>query len=474
MSKKIIILGGGLGGLYAAWRLAQRPELDFEIKVIEKASGVGGLCRSMSIEGIHFDLGSHRIHPSCRPEILNDLNHLLKDDLLLRRRRGRIFLAGRFMDFPLEFKNLLLSCPLSFKTSVLLDVLTGIIIPKCGPKETFKETMLTLMGPTVCKHFYFPLAHKMWGLAPERISYRQALVRTKSTGLKGVLTKILEDALDRTKSKGLFYYPREGMGQIAAVMARELDQLGVTTLLNADVKEIIHGRKGVQEVRLVTDAGEAVSFETDFVFSAIPLPNLMDLVRPLPLGFASNHKKFLHFRAILFLFMVLPARQITPFDAHYFPEESYCFTRISEPKNYSGALRPKDVTGLCVEIPCYQNDPIAQMGKDALEMRVRKELCRAGFQLPSKTIALCRTVVPNAYPIYVKGYEGIRDYYLKLVSDIEGLVSFGRCGLFVHDNMHHTMAMAREIERCFGPGGKWHAGRWKNCMKNFESFVVED
>jgi protoporphyrinogen oxidase len=468
------ILGAGLSGLYAAWRLNQRRDLDLEITILEKTQNVGGLCRSFECERIQFDLGSHRLHPSCRPEILDDLKQLLGNDLLLRPRRGRIHVLGRFLDFPLDFKNLVMNCPLSFTIGVARDTLMRIVKPKKNTGDSFAETMLVWMGKTICERFYFPMAGKMWGLEPEQISSKQALVRTKSSGLKGVLSKILVDLFSQRNSKSCFFYPRKGMGQIAGAMSQQLEQSGVTIYRGIDIKEICYGEKGVQEVRAIQDTGESFSIQTDLIFSTIPLSQLIDLLYPVPEGVRRNDESTLNFRSMLFLFLLLPTGQITPFDAHYFPESHYCFTRISEPKNYGGASRPGKVTGLCVEIPCAADDEVVQLTAEALEVKIRKELSLAGVVLPGETKAVFRILVPNAYPIYHLGYEQIKRNYLNIVSGVKGLISFGRCGLFVHDNIHHTMAMAYEAVRCLEPGGFWNSSRWEECLKSFESFVVED
>ena len=471
---RVTILGAGLSGLYTAWRLNQRRDLDLKITILEKSQDVGGLCRSFAHEGIQFDLGSHRLHPSCRPEILDDLKHLLGNDLLLRPRRGRIHMLGRFLNFPLDLKNLGMNCPLSFTMGVAHDAMMRIVNPKKIMGDSFKETMLTSMGKTICELFYFPLARKMWNLEPEQISSKQALARTKSSGLKGVLFKILADLFSQTNAKTCFLYPRKGMGQIASAMSQQLVQSGVTICRGVDIKEICYAERGVQGVKVLQDTGGSLYVETDLIFSTIPLSRLIDLLYPVPQSARGNDDGTLNFRSMLFLFLLLPTGQITPFDAHYFPESHYCFTRISEPKNYSGTSRPEGITGLCVEIPCAPDDEVVHLTAEALEKKVRKELSLAGFVLPVDTRAVFRFLVPNAYPIYHLGYEQIKRNYHNMVSDIKGLISFGRCGLFVHDNIHHTMAMAYEAVRCLEPGGLWNSSRWGECLRSFESFVVED
>ena len=54
--KKIIIIGGGISGLSAAWKLS---ELGFEAKVFELENQVGGLAKSIRIDNYIFDIGPH-------------------------------------------------------------------------------------------------------------------------------------------------------------------------------------------------------------------------------------------------------------------------------------------------------------------------------------------------------------------------------------------------------------------------------
>ena len=59
----------------------------------------GGLAASITVDGQRVDLGSHRLHPSIRRDLLDDLRGLLGDELQLRPRNGRIRLDGRWVAF---------------------------------------------------------------------------------------------------------------------------------------------------------------------------------------------------------------------------------------------------------------------------------------------------------------------------------------------------------------------------------------
>ena len=61
--------------------------------------------------------------------------------------------------------------------------------------------------------------------------------------------------------------------------------------------------------------------------------------------------------------------------------------------------------------------------------------CRAVLQVQTRRL-------PHAYPLYTKGYREAFDALDRWIGGMDGLVTFGRQGLFAHDNTHHTMAMA--------------------------------
>jgi hypothetical protein len=57
---------------------------------------------------------------------------------------------------------------------------------------------------------------------------------------------------------------------------------------------------------------------------------------------------------------------------------------------------------------------------------------------------------------------------------IDGVLTFGRQGLFAHDNTHHVLPVAYAAAACLSRDGKFDRGRWAEYRKEFESHVVED
>jgi len=93
-------------------------------------------------------------------------------------------------------------------------------------------------------------------------------------------------------------------------------------------------------------------------------------------------------------------------------------------------------------------------------------------RVPVRQVATRR--LGQAYPIYTTGYEEHFDAMDKWVSGIQGLLTFGRQGLFAHDNTHHALYMAYAAVECFGDDGNFDWEMWREFRHIFETHVVED
>lgn len=75
MNRKIGVIGGGLGGLTAAIRLAK---LGFNVDLFEQNETVGGKANSISIDGFRFDTGPSLL---TMPFVLNELFDFVDEDI---------------------------------------------------------------------------------------------------------------------------------------------------------------------------------------------------------------------------------------------------------------------------------------------------------------------------------------------------------------------------------------------------------
>jgi protoporphyrinogen oxidase len=466
-----VVLGGGPAGLAAAYKLTRRGW--HHVTVVERGSAVGGNAGSRVIDGIPVDFGSHRLHPTTSPDLLEDIRSLLGSDLLDRPRHGRIRLRGRWVHFPLKPLDLATRLPPSFILGVGADAILKRVRshPNGGP--SFASILEQGLGRTICRDFYFPYAQKIWGLPPESLDAEQARRRV-SSGSLGKMIRRVAGALPgmRKPGAGRFFYPKKGFGQISDVFHRAAESSGAQVLLKTTVTAVSVEGGCVRGVEVQTN-GERRMLPASYVLSTIPLTVLARLVRSDESPVPATATAALQQRSMVLVYLTLETEQFTEFDAHYFPEASIRITRLSEPKNYSLTDRPGR-TVLCAELPCALGGPEWSMSDADLGTLVCRDLEQAGLAPVPRVLAVNVERLPHAYPLYTQGYRQAFEDIDRWLGEIDGLVTFGRQGLFVHDNTHHTMAMAYALVECIGHDGVFDRRRWADARRGFEKNVVED
>jgi len=465
------VLGAGPAGLGAALQLAKRKA--FEVVVLERGAAVGGNAGSFALDGVPVDFGSHRLHPACSPRILSDIRTMLGPDLLSRPRHGRIRLRGRWLHFPLKPLDLIASLPPTFAAGVARDSVAKLVRPAATADESFATVLERGLGRTICRDFYFPYAAKIWGVAPSELDAEQARRRVRAGSIGRLLRKVV-GAVPGMKpaGHGVFYYPRGGFGQISHAYEKAAIHEGARLLLNTRVEAIELDGNRVVAVR-AADATGARTYEARHVLSTIPVPALVRLVRPHAPPEVVGDAQALHYRAMLLVYLVLDADRFTEYDAHYFPEPEITITRLSEPKNY-GLTACRGTTVLCAEWPCSQHDTVWNEPDGALGDRVLRALEIAGLPVRCRVRSVHVRRLPQAYPIYNRNYRRQFDRIDDWFTRVEGLLTFGRQGLFAHDNTHHTLAMAYAADDCLASDGRFDAERWRAHRQAFAAHVVED
>ncbi len=468
----VTILGAGPAGLGAALGLARKG---YDVAVLERNDRVGGNAGSFELAGVRVDYGSHRFHPAADPAVFELVRELLGSDLLARPRHGRIRLRGRWVHFPLRALDFAIHAP-AFTASVVRDLAWKVAIPSRpnGSDDTFASVLERSLGPTICRDFYFPYARKIWGLSPDEISPVQAHKRVSAGSIGKMVARMLPRGAGpgARSAKGIFYYPRRGYGQICERLREAAEAKGARIELKTSVNaiELADGPRHRIEVRRGEDVRSIV---TRHIWSTIPVTGLVKLVRPSAPASVVAVASRLELRAMVLVYLVLETDRFTEFDAHYFPGEEFPFTRVSEPKNYSGEREPAGVTVLCAEIPCSRDSVVWCQTDTDLRTVVVDGLARAGLPVGCSIRQVCVRRLPAAYPIYRRGFE---TYFAQLndwLESLDGVLSFGRQGLYAHDNTHHALFMAGAAVDCLRNGSLDRA-EWQQYRQIFERHVVED
>ena len=468
----VVILGAGPAGVGAAYQLARKGTA--RVTVLEQRDGVGGNAGSFELEGVYCDFGSHRLHPVAKAEIMQDLRRLLGKDLLFQKRHGRILLHGRWIHFPLQPMDLFFRLPKTFVLGVLADMARKVLPRDDSGPETFATVLERGLGKTICREFYFPYARKLWAVQPEELAVTTAKKRVSGNSFGKMLRKAAAQIPGlKPPGAGRFYYPRRGYGQISQCLFEAARDAGAEFKFGASVTTIEREGNRIKAVRYQL-GGEEFEIPTRIVWSTLPITLLLQGMRPAPPPDVLEAASRISFRGMILIYLLLEQDQFSSYDAHYFPQESIPISRLSEPKNYSGASEPRGRTVLCAELPSDPGRPEWEMSDQELSRRLCDWLGHAGLPTPTRVSKVVTRRLRQAYPIYRRGYEECFSRMDRWLGEIEGVLTFGRQGLFAHDNTHHALAMAYAAADCLSPEGTFDQARWAEHRKEFETHVVED
>jgi protoporphyrinogen oxidase len=423
------ILGAGLTGLTAAYVLHRNGA---PVQVFEADSVLGGASRTVPYDGFRFDLGGHRFYTK-NQRVLDLVRELLGGELITVDRVSRIYLEGKFVDYPLSFFSALAALgatrSLAVAGSYAAQKMLGIpLIHHRGEERTFEQWVVNRFGRRLYEIYFKPYSEKVWGIPCSELGADFAAQRIKGMSFRAAVRNMLLPAKDAPATlASRFIYPRLGFGRIPEQMAAALPAGALR--LNSPVVRVEHDGRRVRAVICRNEAREA-RFEAANFINTIPVNEFVHALSPAPPPVVFEAADGLQYRALVIAFLTLDREQVTPDHWIYFSSEDVFFGRMHEPKNWSAAMAPAGRTSLVVEVFCFETDPVWTETEEALLKRVAKRLAELKLIEEKQVSGGCIVRLPKAYPLYVNDYQRRMDTILAFLRQFGNLQSAGRNGLF--------------------------------------------
>ena len=431
-----LVLGGGPAGLTAGYLLGKAGA---RAVVLEAEDQVGGLAKTVCVDGYRFDLGGHRFFTKST-EVDELWHEVLGDEFLLRPRMSRIYWNKRYLDYPLRGPDVVRKLgPVELSRCMASYVRAASRRDKVD--DSFEDWVSNRFGRRLFELFFKSYTEKLWGVPTTEIRAEWAAQRIKGLSFFSA-AKAAFFGNKGNKVKSLiseFHYPRFGPGQMWEAMSDAIEEEGGVVRLSAPVDRLELAGERVVEV----EAGGISYTLPDAVISSLPLRTVVELTSPAPPDDVRAAARGLRYRDFLTVALVVDGRDLFPDNWIYIHEPGVRVGRIQNYRSWSPWMVP-DPDKACVglEYFCFAGDDLWTMDDDALVELAAAELEQLGLASRSKVERGFVTRVPKAYPIYDTDYAARVATIRRWLDGIDNLQQVGRNGLHRYNNSDHSMLTA--------------------------------
>ena len=502
-----IVIGAGPAGLTAAFELQTRAGI--RPIVLEASEAMGGISQTVNYKGNRIDIGGHRFF-SKSDRVMNWWRDLMPLEqsadaefaiqyqgksrtveslgpgqdpeqtdhvMLVRNRKSRIFFLRRFFDYPLRL-NLQTVANLGFVRMIRIG--TSYLYSRLFPirnETNLEQFFINRFGRELYLTFFKSYTEKVWGVPCQAISSSWGAQRIKGLSISKALVHAAKQLFRRDTSLGQkntetsliekFLYPKYGPGQMWETCADKVREMGGEILTNMRVHRLlVEGNQVVGVVARDTATGEDVTLMGDYVFSTMPVK---ELIRALDCDVPEHVREVsegLVYRDFITVGLLLKDMQIREDSAQgsrllsdnwiYIQEADVHVGRLQIFNNWSPYMvADRDQAWVGLEYFCSSDESCSEDGcaadgsvnglwhlsDETLRQLAVKEMQTLGFIDAEDVLDATVIRMPKTYPAYFGTYDRFSEIR-EFLDPIDNLYLVGRNGMHRYNNQDHSMLTA--------------------------------
>jgi protoporphyrinogen oxidase len=448
MKTRVVIIGAGPAGLTAGYLLS-KEEVDVVVLEADPVY-VGGISRTVTYKGFHFDIGGHRFFS--KSKAVEDLwSEILPNDMLVRPRSSRIFYDGKFFSYPLKPFEALLQLGVFRSVLCVLSWIKARLVPVRNPRN-FEEWVSNQFGKRLFNTFFKSYTEKVWGMSCKEISADWAAQRIKGLSLGSAIKNALVPQRyngDRTKViKTLinsFRYPRRGPGMMWEACAEKMKALGGKLEMACRVNRCSYDEtNGTWIVYYKDREGDSHTIAAEHIISSAPMRELVCGLSPSVREQTKRAAESLKYRDFLTVMLILKDRRMFDDNWIYIHDPSVKVGRVQNFRSWSPEMVPEsDKVCYGLEYFCFEHDGLWNSNDDDLIELAKRELVQIGLARKGDFVDGCVVRQKKAYPVYDDNYaRHVETVRQELESRYPNLHLVGRNGMHRYNNQDHAMMTA--------------------------------
>ncbi len=465
--KRVVVLGAGPAGLGAAYHLSNNG---YTVAVIDRAHYIGGASASFKIKDYIVDYGPHAFHIK-KKEIVKMVEDLLGEDYIEVKRKSRLILDGKNLQYPLNIKEALLNISPLLSINIISDYfcakIKNIRHNDNHHVKTFEDWGINAFGKTLYRLAFGDYSEKMWGLSGKQLSDKLAQQKLLKLNLWKLILKVLGIG-DATFEGGVteYYdmYPRYGIGTIFDKMVGNILKNNNNKLyLDSQILKINSHDKLANSIQFLY-SGEKKEIVFDYLISTIPLKYLAEYLLEPDEGIQVSLAKQLNYRDIRIIYIVLDKDYYSDVHWIYLLDPNFKFNRLSEQKNLNKESSPPGKTVISMDISCNCNDGLWNMSDEELFKLALNDLSYMGIN-ESHILDYFTLKLKDVYPVYDLGFEEKIKKLINILSQYHNVYSTGRQGLFLNNDIHDSIEMGMQAGEFIMEGKE--SARWYDNINRY-------
>lgn len=463
--KQIVIIGSGPTGLVSALQLLRSGK---KVVVLEKSDNFGGIAGKISKNGYIIDIGPHRFTPH-NYEVKKYVEELMDKDILIRNQKSSIFWQDSWMTYPLSLVDILKNNSPLILVKIMFSYFIEVVKYGVFRKKiiSYRDYTNYNFGSFLSDKLFCSIAEKTWKTSADKISADLAAQRISvdnlmKTGFNLLLNrkkKIDENLMPRKK----FFYFKGGYYRLIDRMVEEIRKMGGEVINQANVIDIKTKGKKCTEV-VYEKNKKQFNLESSWVIATNPLTQTANFLN-------INVKNNLHFRNLLIFALVINKNSITDDISLFFPEKEYPFGRIWEQKNYDPSMCKANETILGVEITCKTDDFYWKANDEEIYEKLIDVLSDLKLVKGKDVKTYFSARFSDVYPVYDLNFKKNIERIFKQTDQYDNLITNGRPGLFLYNNVHHSIEMGiMAADKVLGKDKR----SWKKIRQFFNNYKIEE
>ncbi len=318
---KVVIIGGGIIGLRAAWELSKLP--GYRITVIESRDKIGGMSTSDVIGGYACDRYYHVI-VSRDSETIRLVSELgLEEELFMKTTKSGFFGEGRLVSLSgaLDFLTFpFLTLFQKFRLGLGIFLTSKIKNGSNLEKQYVRSWMTRMFGRRVYERIWDPLLRSKLGNGKEE---------TSASFMWATIRRLYGARSETASKQEKMGHVSGGYARILAEWERRLSDMGVQIITGEEAKSV-----RPEEHRIHTNSG---SISYDKLLLTTPSPVILDLLGDtFPDGLYRCFLEGQKYLGVLCLRLLLRG-SLSPYYVINLLDESLPFTGIIESTNVLGS-----------------------------------------------------------------------------------------------------------------------------------------